>query len=299
MAFRNVIIENPAKLTVRHNQLVVCTDREHGLPIEDLSAVLLESNHSTITTAALSRLGQSGCAVFVCDEKHLPCAVLLPFAQHSRSLVSASNQLGASLPLKKRLWEQIIKSKIRNQSQCLHFCGLESDADHLLSLLPRVRSGDPENVEATAAQHYFPSLFWGGFIRTEENASNAALNYGYAILRGCMARFLAVYGFLPSFGIHHHSALNSFNLADDFMEPFRPVVDLIVARMELQDKGLAPKTKRELFNCLNLDVLSGGQHHSVSYAMERLVKSYGRSLEEGSPELCLPELLEGAPHRYE
>ena len=103
---------------------------------------------------------------------------------------------------------------------------------------------------------------------------------------------------LPTFGIHHHSELNAFNLADDLMEPFRPVVDLLVFKGEMNDE-LTAKCKRELFNCLNLDILSGGEHHSVSYAMERLVWSFARSLQEKEAALCLPELIEPRQHRYE
>ena len=114
-----------------------------------------------------------------------------------------------------------------------------------------------------------------------------------------MARHLAAYGFLPAFGLHHRSALNAFNLADDFMEPFRPLVDLLVTACFLPEDGLTPERKRQLFNCLNLDILSGGEHHSVSYAMERLVRSYSRALLEKSPALCLPELTELRQHRYE
>ncbi|MBR1565226.1 MAG: type II CRISPR-associated endonuclease Cas1 [Oscillospiraceae bacterium] len=296
MAFRNVLIESPARISVKHNQLLIFTDREYSLSVEDISAILLESRMSTITTAALSLLGQSGCALFVCDEKHMPCAVLTPFSQHSRALASAQLQLSASEPLKKRLWQAIVKAKISNQAECLHLCEKESTA--LSDMSARVRSGDPDNVEAAAAQAYFPLLFGAGFVRRNNDAINAALNYGYAILRGQMARTLSVYGFLPAFGVHHHSELNAFNLADDFMEPFRPVIDLLVYTDD-RETELCPEQKKKLFNCLNLDILSGGEHHSVSYAMERLVQSYARSLREKDASLCLPKLLATRPHRYE
>lgn len=297
MAFRNVVIESPACIRVKNEQLLVITDREYSLPAEDLSALLLENRQSTITTAALSLLGQSGCVLFVCDEKHLPCAVLTPFSQHSRTLAAARLQLSATEPSKKRLWQGLVKAKIGNQVRSLCLCGKDGIA--LEGMAARVRSGDPDNLEASAAQLYFPLLFGEGFTRGEENGINAALNYGYAILRGCMARTLTVYGFLPAFGVHHRSELNAFNLADDFMEPFRPLVDVLVCQHEDFEAPLTPARKRQLFNCLNLDILSGGEHHSVSYAMERLVRSYTRSLREQSAGLCLPELLEPRQHRYE
>ncbi len=299
MAFRSIMIESPAQLTLRDEQLVIRTDREHTVPMEDISALLLENRRSTITTAALARLGQCGCAVFLCDEKHIPCAVLTPFQQHSRALTVLRNQMEATEPLKKRLWQSVVKAKISNQALCLRLAGKESEAQALFSLADRVRSGDSENAEGTAAQLYFPALFGEGFTRGEENGYNAALNYGYAILRGCTARTLAVYGFLPSLGIHHRSALNAFNLADDLMEPFRPLVDLLVHSFTDQEEELTPERKRALFNCLNLEMLSGGQRHSVSYAIDREIQSLRRAMEEKQPVLTLPALTELKQHSYE
>lgn len=299
MAFRNIIIESPAHISVKNSQLVIRTDGEHSLALEDISALLIESRQTTITAAALSRLGQGGCAVFVCDEKHMPCAVLTGFARHSRELGVLQSQLGVGEVLKKRLWQGIVTAKIMNQARCLRLCGRESAAEGLESMAAQVRSGDAGNTEATAALRYFPALFGRGFTRGEENGVNAGLNYGYAILRGCLARCLAVYGFLPALGLHHRSELNSFNLADDLMEPFRPVVDRLVSLCFEEDTSLTPENKRLLFNCLNLDILSGGQKHSVAYAAERLVQSLARSLERNEPGLLLPELVELRQHSYE
>ena len=299
MAYRSIMIESPARLSLRDGQLVIHTEREHTAPLEDISALLLENNRSTITTAALARLGQCGCAVFLCDEKHIPCAVLTPFQQHSRALAVLRSQLDASEPLKKRLWQSVVKAKIGNQALCLRMAGKEGEAQALFSLAERVRSGDSENAEATAAQLYFPALFGGDFTRSEENGWNAALNYGYAILRGCTARTLSVYGFLPSLGIHHRSTLNAFNLADDLMEPFRPLADLLVHSSMGPEDTLTTERKRMLFNCLNLDILSGGQRHSVSYAIDREVQSLRRALEDKQAERTLPTLAELKQHSYE
>jgi len=299
MAFRNLMIENPAHLSVRSHQLVIRTDAERSVPIEDISAILLENRQSTVTTAALSQLGQRGCAVYLCDEKHMPCAVLEPFQQHSRMFSILQSQLDASEPTKKRLWQSIVQAKIRNQAICLQLSGMAEEAEKLSRMAERVRSGDPENIEATAAQAYFPALFGEGFTRAAENGYNAAVNYGYAILRGSVARSLAVYGFLPAFGLHHRSSLNAFNLADDLMEPFRPVVDRLAVSLMEREELLTSAQKRLLFNCLNLDILSGEQHHSVAYAIERLVQSLGRALTQKDSTLLLPTLLETEQHRYE
>lgn len=298
MAFRNIIIENPAYISVKNSQLVIRTDQEHSIPLEDISALLLESDRSTITTAALSHLGQCGCAVFVCDAKHMPCAVLEPYQQHSRNLSILRAQLEMTQPKKKQLWQSIVRAKLINQGKCLELAEKPA-ADTLYRWAQNVRSGDPDNMEATGAQLYFPELFGKGFTRGQMCFANAALNYGYAILRGAMARYLAVYGFLPTMGLHHCSTLNSFNLADDLMEPFRPVVDRIVYILFQEAQELTPAIKRNLFNCLNLQILSDGQKHSVSYAMERLVQSLGKAITQKEKALLLPELLELKQHKYE
>ena len=145
MPFRNVIIESTAHLSLKNKQLIIKTDSEHSLAVEDISALLIESRASTVTTAALSYLGQSGCAVFICDDKHMPCAVLEPFSQHSRALSVLKSQLEATEPLKKRLWQSIVIAKILNQSKCLSICGKNADAEILCRMAEHVKSGDSDN----------------------------------------------------------------------------------------------------------------------------------------------------------
>ena len=117
MAFRNIIIENPARISVKNEQLVISTGSDHSLSPEDISSILIESRQSTITTAALSLLGQRGCAVFICDEKHMPCAVLNSYCQHSRQLSILESQLNSGEVLKKRMWQRVVTAKINNQSE--------------------------------------------------------------------------------------------------------------------------------------------------------------------------------------
>ena len=184
MSYRCVIVSNPAHISTRSEQLVVETDERHTVPIEDISALMLESRRATLSAAALSALAQNGTAVFVCDEKHLPCGVLLPYAQHSRQLAAARAQLSLTLPAKKRFWQQLVTAKIDNQAECLALCGKTQEAAFLHSRARAVTSGDKDNLEAAAAAYYFPALFGTGFTRSADDGRNAALNYGYAILRG-------------------------------------------------------------------------------------------------------------------
>ena len=301
MAFRCVMIESPARISVKNRQLVVATDAERSLSPEDISALLIENRNSVISAAALSLLARHGCAVYVCDERHLPCAVLTPFASHSRELGVLKDQLELGEVLKKHLWQSIVKAKIVNQARCLRFCGKEDVAAGLENMADSVRSGDPGNVEAAAARRYFIYLFDEDFSRRSENDINAALNYGYAVVRGAAARSLAVHGLLPALGLHHKNELNNFNLADDLMEPFRPVVDLLVrsALVDDEEEGLTPGKKRLLFNVLNLDVKVEGKRLALSRAMDRLAAGLAAVLGTGQGKLPLPELLELRQHTYE
>ena len=300
MAYRNLIIESCANLSCRQGQLIVTTDSKHSIPLEDINSIVLENMQGTITIAALSKLAQNGVSVFVCDEKHLPCAVLTGFAQHSRNLGVIRLQEGLSLPQQKRLWQQVVQAKINNQAESLMLYGKEKESTYLYSLAKTVISGDAKNVEAVAANYYFRNLFEHGFSRGDDfDGRNGALNYGYAILRGHIARLLASYGFLPMRGIHHHNEQNGFNLADDFIEPFRPVVDLYVAQNVSKQDLLIPVVKRNLYNLLNVNIISGGQRHSVAYAVERLVQSFMRCCQQATKELMLPKLVALKQHTYE
>lgn len=298
MPFRNVIVESPARISVSQKQLIIKTERENSLPLEDIASLLIENNQSVITAAAMSAIGRSGCVLYVCDEKHMPCAVLLPFSQNSRELAVIKAQMNIGEVLTKQLWQKIVQEKIRNQARCLAFSGKINAAEGLNNMADSVRSGDTGNVEAAAARRYFVALFGDKFARSNEDNINCALNYGYAVLRGCVARSLAAYGFLPALGLHHKNELNGFNLADDMIEPFRPVIDLLVTCFDPETE-LTKDKKNHLFNCLNLDVCQQGRHYSVSYAIERTVQSLLRSLETGKESLILPELLETAQHSYE
>lgn len=299
MAYRNLMIESPANMKLCQKQLIIFTDKEHSIPLEDINSILIENRQATITMATLSSLAENNVTVFICNEKHLPCAVMIPFAQHSRTSLMLKYQEKLSQPLRKQLWQQIVKSKINNQANCLELLGKNNAEKYLRNLIKNVLSGDSTNVEAIAARYYFQQAFSNDFIRGNDyDVRNHFLNYGYSILRGHIARLIATYGFVPMLGLHHKSELNSYNLADDFFEPFRPIVDLYVAQIQ-EPKELSPLYKRELFNLLNMDIYINNQYHSVSYAAELMIQSFSRCCQNKSKELSLPKLVELRQHKYE
>ena len=298
MPFRSLVISSPVCISTKNNQLVIKMDNSRSVPVEDIQAVLLENQNTTISVYSLRKLTESGVTVYICDEKHLPSAVIIPFYQHSRNVAVMRLQENLTIPQQKKLWKQIVVAKIMNQARCLKLTG-NLGFEHLEYLAKTVNSGDTHNVEAVAAGYYFKMLFGKSFNRSVDDTRNAALNYGYAIMRGLVARFLSGYGFLPMKGIHHNSEQNSFNLADDFMEPLRPVVDLYVAGTVRDGELLTPEIKHGLFNLLNVDILSNAQCHSLSYATERMVQSFLRCCQKTTTTLYLPELVKLRQHKYE
>lgn len=290
MGYRNVILASPVRLSVSNCQLVINNEQEITLPLEDITAIILENPQITVTSKLLSELSQNNIALFTCDNKHIPNGVLSPFMPHSRQTKVSNIQINTSEPFKKRIWHKIIVSKITNQALALKFCEKEG-YDELISLTKDVNSGDTTNREGAAAKKYFTFLFGNNFSRALDNNTNACLNYGYAIIRGCIARSLCSYGFLPCFGVHHKSEQNSFNLADDFIESFRPLVDmythLYTANLEFNTK-----TRSQIISCLNFLVVFEGLKYTVSNAIDEMVKSFYCACEENDYEkLILPELI--------
>ncbi|MDD6187480.1 MAG: type II CRISPR-associated endonuclease Cas1 [Oscillospiraceae bacterium] len=297
MAYRNIFISSPAKISVKNSQLIVKTTEEYSFPLEDISSVLIESEQVTLTAARLSRCATDGVLVYLCDGKHMPCAVLTGFGNHSRKLKILQSQIDLRRTLKKHLWQDIVKRKIENQAKVLELTG--KDNKELLSLVKKVKLNDEDNMEAVAASKYFRTLFGKDFSRDYEDITNARLNYGYSIVRGCVCRSLAVYGFEPSLGIHHKSRLNSFNLADDIMEVFRPAVDLCVRSMDGEQTSLTPKDKQMLFNLLNCDMLFDRQKYTISYAIEKTVQTLQNSYLNDKISLKLREIIPLRQHEYE
>ena len=201
------------------------------VPMHDLDAVVLAHDRVTVTGPALAGLAKAGCGVVVCDNEKMPVGMLLPLTGHSTQSERFRTQAAAPLPLRKRLWQKIVKVKIRNQGLLLQ--DLHGDDAGLILLSAKVKSGDSSNLEAQAAQRYWKKLFPrknGYFLRRREaDDENALLNYGYTVLRASTARAICAAGLHPGLGIHHHNRYDAYCLADDLMEPFRPLVDGVVA----------------------------------------------------------------------
>ena len=207
-------------------------------------------------------------------------------------------QVEMSKPLMKRIWQDIIKVKVLNQANCLKELNIK-EYSKLEEMIIGITSGDKNNVEAKAASLYFKLLFGSKFNRSLECIQNAALNYGYAIIRGMIARTLVMYGFEPSIGIFHHSQLNNFNLADDFIECFRPLVDLyILKNLDLTQDNLTPENKKEIYKIINCLVLIDGKKFNIQGAIEYMIKSFSTSINKNENLIKLPYLIKLEEYRY-
>ena len=247
------IAENGRQLHLRRGSVAVMAGEEClGLvPVDSLACVLLTADGIMLSKAFMARMAEEGVPVVICGDNYMPVSVSLPTAPHYRALPVVTAQMRASPVLKKRLWQQCIAAKLRNQGRVLRLCRPESPvADQILALSGKVRSGDTDNKEAQAARLYWPALLGADFLRNPEGGGpNAALNYGYKVLLSCVNREVAANGCLTQLGINHCNEFNEFNFSCDLMEPFRVVVDECV----YLNKGreLDKEYKHELVNLLN------------------------------------------------
>ena len=293
MIKRTLCFSNPVYLSLKDRQMLIrmpevekndalsASFKEGAMktvPVEDIGVVMLDNRQITITQGLLDALLANNCAVITCDSQHLPTGLLLPLEGNSLQCERFTDQLQASLPLKKQLWQQTVQAKIRNQAALLKR-SRSVETGNLLAWANQVKSGDSENMEARAAAYYWRNLFPDieGFIRDREGEfPNSLLNYGYAILRAIVARALVSSGMLPTWGIHHHNRYNAYCLADDIMEPYRPYVDGLV--LQLMEKypsvtELDTPMKRELLAVPVLDVTMEGLRRPLMVAVSQTTSS--------------------------
>jgi len=278
MLKRTVSISGPdTALMVHYGQIEVSRNGERigSFPAEDVGVLIADTPTARYTHGTLLELLRQNAAVVFCDEKHLPAGMLLPVEANSVQAQRLRAQAATKQPVLKRLWQQIIRAKIHRQAALLQ------ELDHLeyaflRELARKVRSGDPHNVEAQAARFYWPALFGKEFRREREGSPpNGLLNYGYMVVRAAVARALCGAGLHPSLGLHHSNKYNAFALADDLLEPLRPLVDRTVQRLVAGGQvEIDAKTKPVLLGLLAGETaLSGPGSGPLLVAIERYASS--------------------------
>lgn len=295
VVWRSVVVSQPAKLRREHYSLVVEQAQAARVPFEDIAVIVLNHREITVTHPVLSACGDYGIGLFSTGDNHQPNGVFTPYLPHSRATRMLRLQLAIDRPRAKRAWAEIVRAKIANQATCLLLTG-KNGTDRLESYARRVRSGDTGQMEAQAAAYYFPQLFGRGFDRGQGIWTNAALDYGYAVLRGAITRALIAHGLHPSIGLFHASEQNAFNLADDVIEPFRPLVDLhVVTHRRPTASGsedLTATDKVSLVALLNTDVGMPRGEMTVLAAVEQATEALVRLYDDRAAEaLELPRLI--------
>ncbi len=268
--------------------VITTTGQEEKIPLSEIEALVINSHGAWITNQALLRLAEENIPIVHCGRNSMPCSLTLPYGANVYRKQRVQSQIDASLPLRKNLWQQVIKAKIANQARVLELSGLPcNDLDNLAA---RVLSGDTGNNEAVAARFYWERLLGPGFKRDPDLPGlNGFLNYGYAILRASVCRAIVAAGLIPELGIHHHNQMNPYCLADDLMEPFRPYVDLsLKARKITAGETLSPERKRQLVAILDLPLAHQGEATHLRYCLQRAVGQYVNSLDTKKPGFDFP-----------
>lgn len=293
MIKKTLYFGNPTYLSLRNNQMVIklpevekCNSLSDAFkkqtevtkPIEDIGVVLLDNKQITITSGLMEALLENNCAVITCDSRSLPVGLMLPLCGNTTQNERFRDQIDASLPLKKQIWQQTVRQKILNQASVLKEKRGE-DVRCMEIWANEVRSGDTENLEARAAAYYWKNMFREipNFTRNRDGvAPNNLLNYGYAILRAVVARGLVGSGLLPTLGVHHHNRYNAYCLADDIMEPYRPYVDALVVDIVAEmgvSLELTKEIKARLLSIPVLDVVIGGKRSPLMIAVGQTTAS--------------------------
>jgi CRISPR-associated protein Cas1 len=295
MLKRTLFFVNPYHLSVRNNQLVV-RDKEKSsektVPIEDIGYVVLDNQQISFTQSVTEYFALNNVATIFCNEKHHPVGMMLNLDSNHLQGEVFDIQINASEPLKKNLWQYTVQCKIKNQAVLLKNKGLNYEP--MLYFAKEVKSGDTGNVEARAAKHYWQNLFAGtGFRREREGEQpNSLFNYAYAVLRAATAKALSGSGLLPTFGIHHRNRYNAYRLADDIMEPYRPIVDELVLDVysRFSDyEDLTTEIKMDLLQLLTLDVKMDGLKRPLGVALSMTTASLVRCFRSEIRKISYPE----------
>ena len=293
MIKRTIFLGNKTKVTTKYEQLIIETeDKNASIPIEDIGFIVIEHQQSFISLPALTKLIKQNASVIFCDEKHMPVSMLMTLDGHHLQHEHFKNQLNCSEPLKKQIWQQIIKEKISNQAKHLEIIG--NNKHPLNAYAKNVLSGDTDNREGAAARYYWQHIFEFKFNRERYgDYPNPFLNYGYIILRAAVARALSGSGMLNTIGLHHHNRYNAYCLADDVMEPFRILVDLKVIEIMNKFPGeeeLTTEIKAELLQVLTQTVYFENTKSPLMVALQTTCVSLQKCYAGESRKIIYPKL---------
>lgn len=285
MGWRNIIITQHSKLQYSNEMMVVQTmDGINQIPLTDISLLVIETTQAVITSALMSQLARQQINVLFIDENHQPCSQAIPLYAPNGDYSKLHKQAQWQQDTCDRLWTQIVAAKITNQAHVL--TNYHYSTEKLSDCINQLEVGDSSNQEAIAARYYFQTLFGDGFHRRHnDNAVNAALNYGYTILLATVNREIVQAGYQTYTGIHHVSLQNYYNLGCDLMEPFRPVIDYWVKAHE-KITTLTPDIRYGLVECLNTKIKYQNKNCYLTDVIRDFVRDCLSAMDE-------PKMVEG------
>ena len=301
MIKRSLLVENKTVITTKNLQLVLKSEiRETTIPIEDIGFLVIDNSETYLSIPAMNLLIENNTAIIVCSTNHLPNGMFLNLNSHHIQQEIFKNQIDASAPLKKQLWQHTIVEKITNQGILLE--KITGNKNSFPFLASKVLSGDSTNMEGVAASQYWKSFFDSSNSEQAKQINfkrerfgdypNNFLNYGYAILRAATARALSGSGLLNTLGIHHKSKYNAFALADDIMEPFRPIVDETVYSImqNFEEQELNTKIKSELLQILTRTVYFKDEKSPLMVALQKTASSLQQCYTGDTKKIKYPNL---------
>ena len=291
MGFRTVFVKNGESLRVKLDNLEISKNREQFIiPLSDIESVILEGEQTTVSSRILAKFAQYHIELIVCDSKYLPAGVFLGLGQYHRSAKRAIWQSGWIEEQKQAIWTVIILRKINNQIIFSEIANIDEDRLEIMKeLRNNLQFGDETNREGHVAKVYFNSHFGLGFTREDDSLPNACMDYGYAIIRAQMARCVVAQGLLPMLGVFHRNEYNSFNLVDDLMEPFRPLMDYYIYRKILpkDEKYLTYDSRIQLIDFLNQKIKIKNKKIYINQCMTEYVISFIKAMEKNDPAYLL------------
>lgn len=277
MAFRSIVIEKAVKVNLDLNNIVIRYEEEdYWIQLDEISTLIIDDPRCNISLKLLAKLCEKGINVLFTDDSHMPIGTLVTLYNHSRAVKKIDIQIHWQDEEKIYLWTEIVRQKISSQIDTLRILGKREKISVMEKLLADLSRGDITNREGLASRTYFRTLFGDQFKRFDEDIINFALNYIYQIIRSKISQEIVSCGYLPALGICHRSEYNCFNLADDFIEPFRPIVDYFVYILleKNEEDYLTPDLKRSLVNILNEKV----SYRECEYKIHVVIQFYVQNL---------------------
>lgn len=266
MSWRTVVVSSHCKLDLKMGCMVIRSDDTKRVSLDEVSMILVESTAVSITGCLISELTRRKIRLVFCDEKYSPCAEMTPLYGSHDCSAKIRTQIGWSSETKAFIWTAIVSEKIRNQSIHLKMLGHDDEAEMLNGYIAEMELNDETNREGHAAKVYFNALFGQCFSRNNDNSMNAALNYGYSLILSAVNREVCACGYLTQIGLFHDNMFNYYNLSCDLMEPFRIIVDRLVAKKRYTSFGT--EEKHELIRLFETQVIIAGQEQYLQNAIK-------------------------------